>query len=106
MIEEYESSHVLLPFDLRYIHLIETTDMDAEERWWHSKFADKRVEGEWFKLDKDDLQVIKEFNNGPPVMGALTLEIPNATGFSSGVVGNRIKKNRKEHEGDIEVIPF
>lgn len=42
------------PFKVVRLARIETLDMDALERYLHRKFADKRVNGEWFELDDDD----------------------------------------------------
>lgn len=50
--------NVKLPFDVEYLHVIKTSDMHALEGQLHRKFGSKRVNGEWFKLDNDDLDYI------------------------------------------------
>jgi len=48
-----------LPYDLELIHSIKTDRPRTLERELHGKFADKRVRGEWFKLDTEDVAYIK-----------------------------------------------
>lgn len=50
---------VKLPFDVEYLHTIQTDDMYALESKLHRRFASKRVNGEWFKLSADDLEFLK-----------------------------------------------
>jgi len=50
---------VKLPFDVDYICVIETPDMYGLERELHQRFASKRVNGEWFALNDDDVAHIK-----------------------------------------------
>lgn len=54
-----ETFGVLLPFDVEYVCLIQADDMYALERELHDRFADKRVNGEWFALSPDDVTHIK-----------------------------------------------
>lgn len=51
---------VKLPFPVETIVLIETCDPAAEEKLWHTRFADKRIDGEWFALDDADVQWMKQ----------------------------------------------
>lgn len=51
--------NVKLPFEVEYVCVIATDDMYALERQLHSKFAAKRVNGEWFILSPDDVEYIK-----------------------------------------------
>lgn len=50
---------VLLPFEVEYVCVIETTDMYTLERNLHTKFTDKNINGEWFALTEDDVAYIK-----------------------------------------------
>jgi hypothetical protein len=50
---------VLLPMKTRVIHIIRTEDMQALEKQLHRLYAAKRVNGEWFKLDTEDIEHIK-----------------------------------------------
>lgn len=50
---------VLLPFEVEYLCLITTTRMIDLERELHRRFADKRLQGEWFALGADDIEYIK-----------------------------------------------
>lgn len=50
---------VLLPFEVEYICLLETFDMLGLESLLHERFADKRVNGEWFALSPADVDYIK-----------------------------------------------
>lgn len=50
---------VKLPFVVEYEHLIKTDDMYALEAELHAHFADKRVGGEFFKLDASEVDYIK-----------------------------------------------
>lgn len=51
--------NVKLPFDVEYEHLIECKDRFIAERDLHALFAAKRINGEWFALDPDDIAFIK-----------------------------------------------
>jgi hypothetical protein len=55
---------VNLPFEVEYIALIQTNDMAGLERQLHQRFADKRVNGEWFELSSEDVQYIQGLSNG------------------------------------------
>jgi hypothetical protein len=47
-----------LPFDLHLACAYYATDVLAEERALHCRFADKRVRGEWFHLSAADLREV------------------------------------------------
>lgn len=51
--------NVKLPFPVEFDVLIKTDDRYSLERQLHQQFADKRVNGEWFALDVDDLEAIR-----------------------------------------------
>ncbi len=54
---------VKLPFEVEYEHVILCSDMYKLERDLHNKFADKRVNGEWFELNADDVAYIKSLED-------------------------------------------
>lgn len=51
---------VTLPYPVELIHLIYSPDMYRTEQELHARFQDKRIAGEWFKLDEGDVAVIME----------------------------------------------
>lgn len=50
---------VVLPFPVECDCLIATSDRIALEAELHTKFADKRIDGEWFRLDAADVEYIR-----------------------------------------------
>lgn len=44
------------PRRLTLVHVIECADMDAIERHYHQRFADRRAVGEWFKLTQKEVR--------------------------------------------------
>ena len=50
---------IKLPYKIEYEALIPTTDMHNLEAELHARFADKRVDGEWFALEPADVDYIK-----------------------------------------------
>ena len=50
---------IKLPFEIEYVALIKTHDMNTLENQLHSRFETKRVNGEWFALDQEDIDYIK-----------------------------------------------
>ncbi len=52
--------NVKLPFENKLIFLIKTADHHQTESAFHQHFSDKRLEGEWFSLTREDLSWIKK----------------------------------------------
>lgn len=52
--------NVKLPFENKLIFLIKTADHHQTEIAFHRHFSDKRLEGEWFKLTREDLAWVKK----------------------------------------------
>ncbi len=50
---------VKLPFENKLIYLIKTANHHQTEVVFHKHFSNKRLEGEWFALSKEDLSWIK-----------------------------------------------
>jgi Meiotically up-regulated gene 113 len=55
----YKEIKVQMPHRMEEIHVIETDDPSGIEAYWHKRFRDKRLEGEWFKLSTDDIKTFK-----------------------------------------------
>lgn len=55
---------VKLPFEVEFIALIRSDDMEALEEQLHAIFADKRINGEWFNLTTEDVQYIQSLAGG------------------------------------------
>ncbi|MBT2572181.1 GIY-YIG nuclease family protein [Planococcus sp. ISL-110] len=51
--------NVKLPFENKLVFLIKTADHHQTEIAFHQHFSDKRLEGEWFNLTREDLAWIK-----------------------------------------------
>jgi len=48
-----------MPFPIEIVHTFKVDDMNAAEKDLHERFANKRTGGEWFLLDKDDVEWLK-----------------------------------------------
>ena len=51
--------NVKLPFEIEYVCVIQTPRMKGLEKELHQRFAEKRIDGEWFRLSADDVDYIK-----------------------------------------------
>ncbi len=50
-----------LPEKVQPVHYIKTDDPSGVEAYWHSRFSNKRKEGEWFELTPSDVRVFKRW---------------------------------------------
>jgi hypothetical protein len=48
-----------LPFEVEIVYTIKSDDPYELEKFLHEQFADKRANGEWFKLCREDIEYIK-----------------------------------------------
>lgn len=77
--------NVKLPFENKLVFLIKTGNHHQTEVAFHKHFSNKRVEGEWFTLDREDINWIKE--------GSYTKEINQTINSQTDIKEQKINKN-------------
>jgi len=50
---------IQLPEKIHHIHSIETDDPSGIEAYWHRRFREKRLQGEWFDLNANDIKIFR-----------------------------------------------
>ncbi len=55
----WQSYRVAFPYGPEIIRLIKTDNMRALEKKLHKKYKDKNIRGEWFNLNKEDINYLR-----------------------------------------------
>ena len=58
--KRYKDIKIQMPHKTEEIHVIKTDDPSGIEAYWHNRFKDKRLEGEWFKLSAYDVKAFRK----------------------------------------------
>lgn len=61
MVRRGTEIRIQLPEELILIHSIKTDDVSGIESYWHKRFAEKRMKGEWFDLNANDIKAFKRW---------------------------------------------
>ncbi len=54
---------ILMPFEVSLEHVIKTSTPKKVEAYWHSRYGEKRSNGEWFKLSNQDVLLFRSFDS-------------------------------------------
>lgn len=52
---------LMLPPQSHVVHMIKTDDPHGVESYWHRRYAEKRVRGEWFRLTREDVAAFRRW---------------------------------------------
>ncbi|MBU9674739.1 GIY-YIG nuclease family protein [Planococcus sp. CP5-4] len=90
-VERYMNLFVVkLPFENKLIHLIKSGNHHQTKAAFHKHFNDKRLEGEWFSLNQDDVAWLKAGDY--PAAIQQTISNTEATANSSSAAVNKDEK--------------
>ena len=56
------------PIPLKLCKVYHINDPESTEKYIHNKLKDKKIKGEWFKLDDNDIKTIKWYIEGQGVL--------------------------------------
>ncbi len=59
--ERIAELRLMLPPQTHLTHIIKTDDPHGVESYWHRRFAEKRVQGEWFRLTRQDVAAFRRW---------------------------------------------